>query len=35
MSIAYTVALCTHNHADRLERTLVDLAQLRLPRKAW
>lgn len=35
MSIAYTVALCTHNHADRLERTLVDLAQLRLPREAW
>lgn len=28
----YTVALCTHNHADRLERTLADLTALRLPR---
>lgn len=35
MSVAYTVALCTHNHADRLERTLGDLAQLTLPRRAW
>lgn len=26
-----TVALCTHNHADRLARTLADLVQLRLP----
>jgi glycosyltransferase involved in cell wall biosynthesis len=35
MSIAYTVALCTHNHADRLERTLADLAQLKAPQSPW
>jgi glycosyltransferase involved in cell wall biosynthesis len=35
MSVAYTVALCTHNHADRLERTLADMATLRPPRRAW
>ena len=35
MSIAYTVALCTHNHADRLERTLSDLAQLKMPQASW
>jgi glycosyltransferase involved in cell wall biosynthesis len=35
MIIAYTVALCTHNHADRLVRTLADLAQLRMPRRPW
>jgi glycosyltransferase involved in cell wall biosynthesis len=27
----YTVALCTHNHADRLEWTLAELASIRLP----
>lgn len=32
---AYTVALCTHNHADRLERTLGDLKALRPPRERW
>lgn len=32
---AYTIALCTHNHADRLERTLADLAQLQPPRAPW
>lgn len=35
MSIAYTVALCTHNHADRLTRTLADLPQVRPPAAAW
>lgn len=35
MSYAYTVALCTHNHADRLLRTLADLPGLRQPRAAW
>lgn len=35
MSIAYTVALCTHNHVDRLRWTLADLAQVRSPRSAW
>lgn len=32
---AYTVALCTHNHADRLVRTLGDLSALALPRALW
>ena len=35
MSITYTVALCTHNHADRLVRTLADLAQLKPPQRPW
>ena len=35
MSIAYTVALCTHDHADRLARTLADLRQLRSPEAPW
>lgn len=35
MSIAYTVALCTHNHSDRLSRTLVDLEELRSPAAPW
>ena len=30
-----TVALCTHNHADRLGRTLSSLAQLRPPTRSW
>ena len=30
-----TVALCTHNHADRLARTLGDLGQLKSPASAW
>lgn len=34
-SIAYTVALCTHNHADRMTRTLTDLAQIRTPQASW
>jgi len=29
------VALCTHNHADRLGRTLVDLGRLRHPGCDW
>lgn len=35
MSLAYTVALCTHNHADRLVRTLEDLKTLRPPDAPW
>lgn len=35
MSVAYTVALCTHNHADRLTRTLADLAELQSPQAHW
>ena len=35
MNTAYTVALCTHNHADRLVRTLEDLAKLNVPRLPW
>lgn len=35
MNIAYTVALCTHNHADRLVRTLADLPALRVPDAPW
>src|SRR5438552_8143993 len=35
MSIAYTVALCTHDHADRLSRTLADLRKLRAPQAPW
>jgi glycosyltransferase involved in cell wall biosynthesis len=30
-----TVALCTHNHADRLPRTLVDLGKLISPSSPW
>lgn len=33
--VAYTVALCTHNHVDRLERTLADLAALKPPARPW
>jgi hypothetical protein len=35
MNIAYTVALCTHNHADRLVRTLAELGQIRMPKAPW
>lgn len=35
MTIAYTAALCTHNHADRLERTLADLHSLKQPEAPW
>jgi len=35
MSVAYTVALCTHDHADRLVRTLADLKALRAPDAPW
>jgi len=35
MTLAYTVALCTHNHADRLERTLSDLPRIHMPKAAW
>lgn len=30
-----TVAMCTHNHADRLVRTLADLAALQQPASSW
>jgi len=33
--IAFTVALCTHDHADRLVRTLADLRALRMPDAPW
>lgn len=35
MSLLFTVALCTHNHADRLVRTLADLALLHMPQCQW
>lgn len=35
MSIAYTVALCAHDHADRLVRTLADLEELNHPQADW
>ena len=35
MNCAYTVALCTHNHADRLLRTLADLPGIHPPKAAW
>lgn len=35
MNVAFTVALCTHNHADRLVRTLEDLHALRMPEAPW
>ena len=35
MGVAYTVALCTHNHADRLVRTLADLTHLKPPHAPW
>jgi glucosyl-dolichyl phosphate glucuronosyltransferase len=35
MSVAYTVALCTHDHADRLVRTLRDLRSLHSPEDPW
>lgn len=34
-TLAYTVVLCTHNHADRLARTLEDLRTLVTPKAAW
>lgn len=35
MTPSYTVALCTHNHVDRLERTLLDLARINPPDAGW
>jgi GT2 family glycosyltransferase len=32
---AFTVAICTHNHADRLARTLADLPAVRASDAAW
>jgi len=34
-SFLITVALCTHNHADRLPRTLADLGKVTLPSSPW
>lgn len=34
-SFLITVALCTHNHADRLPRTLVDMGRLIPPAQPW
>ncbi len=34
-SILISVALCTHNHADRLPRTLADLGRLTQPSRPW
>jgi len=34
-AILITVALCTHNHADRLPRTLADLGKLVSPSHSW
>lgn len=34
-SILITVALCTHNHADRLPRTLADFSTLLPPTRPW
>jgi glycosyltransferase involved in cell wall biosynthesis len=33
--ISYTVALCTHNHADRLSKTLQDIANINQPIAPW
>lgn len=35
MKPRYSVALCTHNHADRLARTLADLPRLQVPDASW
>ena len=35
MSPFISVALCTHNHADRLVRTLAGLAHIRQPSQPW
>jgi glycosyltransferase involved in cell wall biosynthesis len=35
MSTSLTVALCTHNHKPRLERTLRGLAHLQPPQSPW
>jgi len=35
MTPEYTVALCTHNHADRLERTLGDITKIHMPESPW
>ena len=35
MTIAYTVALCTHNNVDRLKRTLEDFKKMRCPEAPW
>ncbi len=35
MTVSYTVALCTHNNADRLKRTLEDLTKMQTPEAPW
>jgi len=34
-SVAYTLSLCTHNHAERLAKTLTGLKRLRHPAASW
>lgn len=34
-SILITVALCTHNHADRLAKTLRDIGKILPPSRSW
>jgi glycosyltransferase involved in cell wall biosynthesis len=34
-SVAYTLALCTHNHAERLAKTLTGLKRLLPPSASW
>jgi glucosyl-dolichyl phosphate glucuronosyltransferase len=35
MTVSYSVALCTHNNADRLKRTLEDFKKLHTPEASW
>ena len=35
MNVAYSVVLCTHDHVDRLQRTLTDLTALKPPHSPW
>jgi glucosyl-dolichyl phosphate glucuronosyltransferase len=35
MTIAYTVALCTHNNVDRLKWTLGDFTKMHCPEASW
>jgi glycosyltransferase involved in cell wall biosynthesis len=35
IAFKFTVTLCTHNHADRLRRTLTDLSQVVSPDSTW
>lgn len=35
MTVSCTVALCTHNNADRLKKTLEDFTKMRPPEASW